>query len=110
MTRIQGQSPEAQAARLARGCCPIHGLDMGQVSGWYETTLQPRFTVVKCPRKDCNEAFKAQGIESLAMGPFTKLSAEDYDVLMAAEARVTYFLRSMAQLMDERDKAREAAR
>ena len=106
MTSIKGQSDAARQARLAKCCCPTHGLFMSQVSGWFEPKLEPHFTVVACPRDDCDETYKAQSIN----GPFAKLSAQDYDMLMAAEARVTFFMRMIGELMDERDAARERAK
>lgn len=59
--------------RLDEGCCPIHGLGMGQIDVWYyivesppplgvpmtEAQIlqamkkRPAYTIVECPRKDC---------------------------------------------------------
>lgn len=60
----KGQSPEAQAARLAVGCCPIHGASvMGQVAGWFSSLTrvanQPDdYTLGACPRSDCDVVVK----------------------------------------------------
>jgi hypothetical protein len=51
----KGQSPETQAERLGDGCCPIHGIPMSQVGTWYEPVDgRPSYTIVGCPRRDCN--------------------------------------------------------
>ncbi len=60
----KGQSPEAQAARLAMGCCPIHGTSVvGQIAGWYSSVTrdadQPDdYTLGGCPRGDCDVVAK----------------------------------------------------
>ncbi len=51
------QSLEDRRRRLEQGCCPVHGLDMGQVDkvveeregGWWREVA----SIVECPRKGC---------------------------------------------------------
>ena len=52
---------EAQAKRLAKGCCPVHGLFMTQISEWQDTDTDSPFSWVGCPRKDCSIAAKTRG-------------------------------------------------
>lgn len=80
MTRMKGQSVEARLARLADGCCPIHGLGMSQVSVFYDDRSPERrdmdwhncdliggrirdkrrqYCYVECPRRDCSIVAKA---------------------------------------------------
>src|SRR4051794_26306544 len=55
MPIAEGQSWEAQEERLRNGCCPIHGLVLTQVGTWYKRPAADReFTIVACPRKDCD--------------------------------------------------------
>lgn len=46
------QSEMDHARRLARGSCPVHGLSMGQVDGWYVGRDGRDYTIVGCPRSD----------------------------------------------------------
>jgi hypothetical protein len=71
---VKGQSAEARAERLAKGCCPTHGIGMPQVDIWYYPPGQTRwqggelaegdetfpYTIVGCPRRDCDEYAKAK--------------------------------------------------
>jgi hypothetical protein len=72
------QTVADRQARLDEGCCPIHGLDMGQVDVWYYIVDSPpplgvpmtevqilqsmkrhaAYTIVACPRKDCGISAK----------------------------------------------------
>jgi hypothetical protein len=72
--------------RLDEGCCPIHGLGMGQVDVWYYIVESPPplgvpmteveilqsmekravYTIVGCPRKDCGITAKASSPEGPA--------------------------------------------
>jgi hypothetical protein len=58
------QAPVHRAARLRDGRCPVHGLELLQVDGWWCPDHGPDeacpsgcrrepFTVVGCPRGDC---------------------------------------------------------
>jgi hypothetical protein len=67
----KGQNEDAQAARVAVGCCPVHGLFMSQHSPFLEREEALRFgfdgapesvCLVHCSRKGC-------GIWALARGP-----------------------------------------
>jgi hypothetical protein len=60
---MRGQSKEAQDERLAEGRCPIHGLWISQVEGWYHPTEGRDYTIVGCLRKDCTITDKAYSIE-----------------------------------------------
>ena len=77
MKPIRGQSQEAQNARLDRACCPIHGLYMGQICGWFYPENEPPFTLVACDRSDCEIVCKSFGPE----GPVEVLSREQYEPL-----------------------------
>ena len=63
--RMRGQSAEAQADRLARGCCPVHGIGMSQVGGpVYPQDGSLDFVIVGCDRRDCDiraKAFSSHG-------------------------------------------------
>lgn len=48
--RTKGQGPEAQATRLANGCCPTHGTNLEQ------TASDVHGDYVRCPRRDCHFA------------------------------------------------------
>jgi len=67
------QSTKDRELRLNEGRCPIHGLTMNQVTPWYESN-GVEFTVVACPRKDCEIKAKAFDIE----GPWELLPEFDY--------------------------------
>lgn len=45
--------------RLNNGCCPIHGLFMSQVDGWYYPDDREPYTIVGCPRNDCDAQARA---------------------------------------------------
>ena len=47
------QSREDRLRRLNTGCCPVHGVGMGQVDGWYYPEGEEPYTIVGCARKDC---------------------------------------------------------
>lgn len=51
------QSPEDRIKRLKKGCCPIHGMFMGQISCWEKRVggeLDGELvTTVECERKAC---------------------------------------------------------
>lgn len=53
MTDRQKQR-EKQKARLAKECCPIHGIGLTQVSHWYVPLHGRPYTYGKCPRRDCH--------------------------------------------------------
>ena len=59
------QSPVDQIERLlANGCCPVHGLFMPQVAGWYQLLGEDQwFTIVECPRRDCEQRAKAYSVD-----------------------------------------------
>lgn len=72
MTHIRGQSEAARNARLDRGCCPTHGIGMGQLAGWWYPLDEPPFTLVKCDRSDCDVICKSQGPEGPLSAPLTQ--------------------------------------
>jgi hypothetical protein len=70
----KGQTEGAQAARLALGCCPTHGLFMSQYTPYLEKDHALRFgfdgpaesvCIVRCPRKDCEIFALARGPEDI---------------------------------------------
>jgi hypothetical protein len=71
---LKGQSKEAQAARLAKGCCPIHGTGMNQATEWFED-----FVFVQCSRSDCGIIAKTREFGGPAFEP-----TEDYGVIAKA--------------------------
>lgn len=75
------QTRRDRERRLEEGCCPIHGLGMGQVDGWYymdeegqvhdatmmeaeslkSMNIREEYTIVGCPRRDCDIRATATG-------------------------------------------------
>lgn len=49
----RGQSVAARRARLERGACPIHGINMPQIGEWQVTPGGIQYALVGCPRRDC---------------------------------------------------------
>lgn len=47
------QSAKDRSARLAKGCCPIHGLGMCQVGNTDAESGRAIF-IAECPRSDCS--------------------------------------------------------
>lgn len=74
---IMGQSEAAQNARLDRGCCPIHGLGMSQMAGWWYPLDGPSFTLVECPRGDCDVICKASGPTKILGAPLTEAEVDE---------------------------------
>jgi hypothetical protein len=63
----KGQTDAARAERLSQCCCPVHGLGMGQLDGWYHPLDgTPDYTVVGCPRRDCDVRAKATSYDGPA--------------------------------------------
>jgi len=67
---MRKQSRDDRLKRLKEGCCPIHGIVMGQVD-----ISDDRITfIMECPRRDCNiRTFEIDAedgsIESIALLP-----------------------------------------
>lgn len=59
--------------RIDRGCCPIHGIPMGQIDSWYYPDDAPPYTIVGCPRRDCRVRASAQSID----GPWQRIADGD---------------------------------
>lgn len=57
------QRSEDRKSRLGKGCCPVHGLWMGQIDRWYEQKHGKPFTYVGCPRRACKIRAKAYDID-----------------------------------------------
>jgi hypothetical protein len=57
------QTPVDQIERLANGCCPVHGLFMPQVGSWYQRPGTAWFTIVECPRRDCQQRATAYSVD-----------------------------------------------
>lgn len=57
------QSLSDRTNRLKTGCCPIHGLFMSQVDGWYYPDDRAAYTIVGCPRRDCDARAMADSYE-----------------------------------------------
>ena len=66
--------------RLEQGCCPVHGIGMGQIGCWYYPPDAEAFTVVQCPRRDCRRLGKT----SVPGGLVTLISPEIVDSLPVA--------------------------
>jgi hypothetical protein len=49
--------------RFNQGCCPIHGTFMSQIDSWYRDDDGKEFTIVGCPRKDCDARAKAYNFD-----------------------------------------------
>jgi hypothetical protein len=49
----KGQSLTAQQERFDHGACPIHGEGMTQVGNGYYPVIGGSYTIVGCPRRDC---------------------------------------------------------
>lgn len=64
------QSLQDRLRRFNQGFCPIHGLFMNQVDGWYYPEEEKPYTIVACPRKDCVARAKAPSFD----GPWELLS------------------------------------
>jgi len=48
------QSTSDRMRRLNQGRCPIHGTGMSQVDSWYYPADREPYTIVGCPRHDCD--------------------------------------------------------
>lgn len=70
---MKRQSVKDRRERLAKGCCPTHGLFMSQVDGWYRLKSGKMYTVVGCPRRDCRIRAKAYSYD----GPWELLRANE---------------------------------
>lgn len=68
------QSLADRLHRFEQGCCPIHGLFMSQIDGWYYPEDWEPYTVVGCPRRDCEAQAKAHSRN----GPWELMSACSY--------------------------------
>lgn len=55
----RSQSSADRSKRLSEGRCPVHGIWMSQTDGWYEQADGKDYTIVGCPRRDCNITAKA---------------------------------------------------
>ncbi len=55
----KGQAVAARRERLSQGCCPLHGLWMPQVDGWYAPLHGKPYTIVGCPHPQCEVQAKA---------------------------------------------------
>lgn len=83
LPRIKGQSAAARAARLDRGCCPIHGLPLGQITRYFETPEGVAFAFADCPRRDCDVICKGFS----AWGPFEEVSPDNLPAEVVQRAR-----------------------
>ena len=72
---MANQSATDRAKRLANGCCPIHGIPMGQV-GLTELVNDSQLFIAECTRKDCN----IQGTTAAPYGSL-KLTSEHQHLL-----------------------------
>ena len=57
------QSLTDRLNRLNDGRCPIHGIWMSQVDGWYYPDDREPYTIVGCPRSDCEARAKANSFD-----------------------------------------------
>ncbi|MNR56650.1 hypothetical protein D3C85_1772630 [compost metagenome] len=57
------QSASVPHSRLLAGCCPVHGMGMGQVGVWRQNGVEGY--LVECFRKDC----QVQAIQERIDGP-----------------------------------------
>lgn len=53
------QSVADREKRLSEGRCPVHGLPMPQADSWYTQEDGKQYTLVECPRSDCQIRAKA---------------------------------------------------
>jgi len=60
--------------RFTQGCCPIHGTFMSQIDSWYRDNDGKEFTIVGCPRKNC----EAQAMAYSFDGPWKILPECSY--------------------------------
>ena len=67
------QSTQDRQLRLSEGRCPIHGIWMPQIESWHEEK-GISFTIVGCPRKNCNIKVRAYSIN----GPWDLLPQFKY--------------------------------
>lgn len=58
------QSASERRRRLLAGCCPVHGMGMGQVGLWSQNGVVVGY-LVECCRKDCD----VQAIQERIDGP-----------------------------------------
>ena len=89
----KGRSPEAQAARLAAGCCPVHGTSCwGQVAGWFSSITRHSnqlddYTLGACPRSDCDVVVKMTRVDvNAGREAVTVVTAVDVHPEMWAQA------------------------
>jgi hypothetical protein len=61
--RVAKQSASDRRRRLLAGCCPVHGMGMGQVGVWSQNGVKG--SLVECFRKDC----QVQAIQERNDGP-----------------------------------------
>jgi|SRR5579864_367337 len=110
----KGQSEKAQAARLALGCCPTHGVFMSQYAPYLEKDAARRFgfdgpaesvCLVRCPRKDCEIFALARGPEEIVrvIRPPESAAAEAY-----AQRRLRQFHTFLA-LWQAEEKAKRSS-
>lgn len=57
------QSLADRLRRFEEVCCPIHGLFMSQIGGWYYPEDRDPYTIVGCPRPDCNAGAMANSYD-----------------------------------------------
>ena len=68
------QSLTDRLNRFSQGCCPIHGLFMSQIDRWYYPKDGNPYTVVGCPRQNCDARAKAYSFD----GPWHLLLECEY--------------------------------
>jgi hypothetical protein len=59
----KGQSVAARRERCTKGRCPLHGLRLAQVDGWYYPRHGKPYTIVGCPHPQCEVQAKAFSID-----------------------------------------------
>ena len=57
------QSLADRSKRFGEGCCPIHGLFMSQIDRWYYPEDREPYTIVGCPRRECNAQAMAESYD-----------------------------------------------
>lgn len=70
------QSREERLRRLDSGCCPVHGIGLTQVDGWYYPEGEEPYTIEGCPRNDCSITARVSSAGRALSGEYMSLLDE----------------------------------
>lgn len=90
--KIKGQSEQARNQRIARACCPVHGLYMSPINGWSEDGT----VSVGCPRKDCEVMAQSPGPK----GPLRNVRFDGKSQVREEGIRSTWLFFRGSELID----------